>query len=906
MSVDWGEFTPVSPKQGGVDWSQFEPIKPSDDGQFVSGFKRAFQEVPGMAAGAAAYAADVVGADETRDRLLGYAKQKNEEVSAQHEGDASSITDAWDGKTGWLPFLANASGYVAAQALQSVATGGVGVLGAKMLAKQGIKELAEVTAAKAIAAGASETAAKEAVVAAVKAAGTKAVNTGAVLGAGAHNFGMELGSIYPDAVDEATKQGRELDAGDKFRVFASASLAAGVDTAGEAIMANRVFRGSKAAGAGILGRAAREVPAGMVREGSTEAVQTMLEHYGAGTPIADEAGMRDIVDSAGIGMVGGGLGGAASSRARRSEPTKPEEPPITKGVADIAEAPTVDDAIAAAAQSVSAAPSVSDRVDSLKAELSDRAVMESLRATFGDDGTTQFLNSLTQAGNKTVPMSTREKHLQSVEDALFAMRTTRIDPTLAIGSEQPALLGYDPATESTQAAQEPTQPTEPTQPESGPPNVIPMGMSQQEEVKAYVDKQRENNTPMAIAFTQAFDSGKIKPSDVAALLSPRQLTPLADRLAAIRKTTNEPTSIVVERSSARRASEPERSGTAVPSLAQDTSGRNVASTTEPVQSGASVVPAGVAGANDALSERVSGAGPTKSWVIREKATGNVVMETFDRKKVDALNTAKYEAVPVAQHLAQLNAKSKAAAPQDQTTALATPVGDKAVGGVQGAAPGRVASKFFVIDRGHRSGDESVVGVFDTKQEAVESAKSHLGALIFDGNTGTNLGWNGRKKTTRDDLGSSLSYAFKTGEYTDSARLIGMDDPDAKTHEWQKTVADKRQEFVASDDDFTPYDNEQHRASVEIAVKLGKDVPRAVLADYPDLAAKRPEIPLASQQASQPKQPPKSFRKKHSVTTQVFVEESGNLESREVDADTAVSALNEDISELQAFLKCIGA
>ena len=47
---------------------------------------------------------------------------------------------------------------------------------------------------------------------------------------------------------------------------------------------------------------------------------------------------------------------------------------------------TVDDAIAAFAQSVSAAPSVSDRVDSLKAELSDRAVMESLRATFGDDG----------------------------------------------------------------------------------------------------------------------------------------------------------------------------------------------------------------------------------------------------------------------------------------------------------------------------------------------------------------------------------------------------------------------------------------------------------------------------------------------------------------------------------------
>ena len=695
-----GMFDDLIPSSGTstADYGMFSDLvpKPSDDGQFVSGFKRAFQEVPGMAAGAAAYAADVVGADETRDRLLGYAKQKNEEVAAQHEGDASSITDAWDGKTGWLPFLANASGYVAAQALQSVATGGVGVLGAKMLAKQGIKELAEVTAAKAIAAGASETAAKEAVVAAVKAAGTKAVNTGAVLGAGAHNFGMELGSIYPDAVDEATKQGRELDAGDKFRVFASASLAAGVDTAGEAIMANRVFRGSKAAGAGILGRAAREVPAGMVREGSTEAVQTMLEHYGAGTPIADEAGMRDIVDSAGIGMVGGGLGGAASSRARRSEPTKPEEPPITKGVADIAEAPTVDDAIAAAAQSVSAAPSISDRVDSLKAELSDRAVMESLRATFGDEGTTQFLNSLTQAGNKTVPMSTREKHLESIDNALMYAEV-RQRPTLTLASDDSA----SPGTQEGETPQSVIQMGMRREPEAGmtprtntaePTFIDPVHAPNA--VKAYVDKQRSINTPMAHAFVQAFDSGRITSADVASLIAPRQtetvndrlaaaaaqgqkLTPLADRLAAIRKTTNEPSSIVVERSSARRSSEPERSGAAVPSLAQDTAGRNVASTTEPVQSSTNPVSTGMgSGANEALSGRVAGAGPTKSWVIREKATGNVVMETFDRKKVDALNTAKYEAVPIAQHLAQLNAKSKSIAPQDQTTALAKPVGDK--------------------------------------------------------------------------------------------------------------------------------------------------------------------------------------------------------------------------------------
>ncbi len=41
-------------------------------------------------------------------------------------------------------------------------------------------------------------------------------------------------------------------------------------------------------------------------------------------------------------------------------------------------------------------------------------------------------------------------------------------------------------------------------------------------------------------------------------------------------------------------------------------------------------------------------------VIRNKATGETIMETTDQKKVDALNTDKYEAVPVMQHLQEMN------------------------------------------------------------------------------------------------------------------------------------------------------------------------------------------------------------------------------------------------------------
>lgn len=44
-----------------------------------------------------------------------------------------------------------------------------------------------------------------------------------------------------------------------------------------------------------------------------------------------------------------------------------------------------------------------------------------------------------------------------------------------------------------------------------------------------------------------------------------------------------------------------------------------------------------------------------SWVIKEKETGRVVCETFDQRVIEALNTKKYEAVPVLKHLESFNA-----------------------------------------------------------------------------------------------------------------------------------------------------------------------------------------------------------------------------------------------------------
>lgn len=52
--------------------------------------------------------------------------------------------------------------------------------------------------------------------------------------------------------------------------------------------------------------------------------------------------------------------------------------------------------------------------------------------------------------------------------------------------------------------------------------------------------------------------------------------------------------------------------------------------------------------------------PGESWVIRERATGDTVMETFDRRAVEALNTEKYEAVPARQYLEGFNRATREA------------------------------------------------------------------------------------------------------------------------------------------------------------------------------------------------------------------------------------------------------
>lgn len=80
----------------------------------------------------------------------------------------------------------------------------------------------------------------------------------------------------------------------------------------------------------------------------------------------------------------------------------------------------------------------------------------------------------------------------------------------------------------------------------------------------------------------------------------------------------------------------------------------------------------------------------------------------------------------------------------------------------------------------------------------------------------------------------------------------------------------------------------------------QEAPKPAAPATPEAAPVSHETPAAPKA----KRPPKSFRKKVKVTTPVFVEESASFESREIDADAALKALDEDVSEMERFLACL--
>lgn len=48
----------------------------------------------------------------------------------------------------------------------------------------------------------------------------------------------------------------------------------------------------------------------------------------------------------------------------------------------------------------------------------------------------------------------------------------------------------------------------------------------------------------------------------------------------------------------------------------------------------------------------------RSWIIRRKATGEVLFETHSKAVADAINRNAYEVIPIRKYLAEVNRKAR--------------------------------------------------------------------------------------------------------------------------------------------------------------------------------------------------------------------------------------------------------
>lgn len=405
----------------------------SSDGEYGKGLMRSFAEIPGLLAGTGAYLADIVGADNARDAMLGYAKKSNQEVQDKYGSDNASFSDVLEGKGSFGGFVKNASGYVTGQALQFLLTGGIGAGVARGLLKGGAVAAADKLVASELAKGASEEAAKKVAADFMVTEAKRAGLLGATTAGGAQNFNMELGSIYPEAVDQAKSEGRELDAGDKFRVGAAAFGAAATDTAMDRLALGKVMGGSKSGG-NVFSRAAREIPGGALRESTTEGIQTEIERYGAGKSLTDADAMRDVIDSAAVGALGGVQAGALTSLHKA--PVPPELQHVADKAAE-ANSPLSKAAMAgnagvlgqaAATQNGNdqtqsgAVDPISQRATAVEQQLSGSDILQKLRELGPQMGaenlSNDFLYALQVARDPRNRQDVRQQAMDQVEQAI--------------------------------------------------------------------------------------------------------------------------------------------------------------------------------------------------------------------------------------------------------------------------------------------------------------------------------------------------------------------------------------------------------------------------------------------------------------------------------------------------------
>jgi predicted RNA methylase len=390
-----GMFDDLIPgaKPAAPNFGMFADLVPEDRGDFVRGAKVALGQtmpiIKGVVGLAGATAENALGTDNVAGQLA--TGVKNWGLKGFQEGmqklqplqkDTDELTTAWEraqaGDLGALVDWAQYGlGYAVGQGGEAVgmsllggmagaamapgaapvagASGAVAGLVAKGAVRDfviGLIEKAVVKEANNLAQQAAregtQLAAEQAVKQATRNVAREIGSTGALL---AYGGAQELGTIYPEAEAQAAAEGRQLNGEDLARVWGSGLVAGGIegltDRLGvQAAMGKVKFPGATTRAGAALGTGL----AGAGIEAATEGAQTAIERFGAGQEIASPEGVKDIINSAALGAIGGGAIGAATGAVQGPLEQAIRQPAAEHARAEasfraIGDAKTVDEAI---------------------------------------------------------------------------------------------------------------------------------------------------------------------------------------------------------------------------------------------------------------------------------------------------------------------------------------------------------------------------------------------------------------------------------------------------------------------------------------------------------------------------------------------------------------------------------
>lgn len=296
--------------------------KKAEQGNFSRGFEVSGKQLKQTAYGTAALIGDTVGATGLKDwGLKGYQDAAKEVQSISKESD--SFTAAFEkGELGqWLSY---SSGYLVGQVAELgaasiagavagsvVAPGGGTLAGAvtgaveKGAVQTGVKTFVGKMLDKQLAANVARGMSQEAAAsAAIKSVYGK---IGATTANTFLNATQELGSIYGDAVEEAALQGKEYSLG---KVWLAGIAATAVDSWADSVGLGKLV--GAAGGDKAIRGVAMEALKGGFREGMTEGVQTAIERWGADKHLDSKEAFREYIDSAAVGILGGGVSGGVT------------------------------------------------------------------------------------------------------------------------------------------------------------------------------------------------------------------------------------------------------------------------------------------------------------------------------------------------------------------------------------------------------------------------------------------------------------------------------------------------------------------------------------------------------------------------------------------------------------------